>query len=216
MTEAILLAWGLAGGVDWRLMAMAAGSVWAPWPTGIAVAAAVVAGRRLSRVASAGSEVGFAQSVVGELRAGASARAALTTACAGLPDSKPLVRRLEVGDPLRAALTGISSRLPTIGALIEAALAVGTGGGRMLPVFEELVVLAASEEQAREEMRVATAQIRASMWVMVGGPAAYLTWSLATGRLPVLLALPGGGILGALGGVLFIAGIAAMAWMVSR
>lgn len=216
MSEVILLAWGLAGGADWRLMAMAAGAVWAPWPTGIAVAGAVVAGRRLSRTASAGSEVGFAESVVGELRAGASARAALTTACAGLPDSNALVRRLEVGDPLPAALTGISSRLPTIGSLIEAALAVGTGGGRMLPVFEELVVLAASEEQAREEMRVATAQIRASLWVMVGGPAAYLTWSLATGRLPALLALPGGGILGALGGFLLVAGIAAMAWMVSR
>ena len=216
MTEAVVVAWGLAVGADLRLMAMAVGAVWAPWPTCAAVGCAVVVGHRLSREARRGAEVRFAESVVGELRAGSSTRAALATACSSRTDCRPLVRRLEVGDPLPAAISGLSGYLPTIGRLIESAITVGAGGGRMLPVFEELVVLAATEEKRAEDLKVATAQIRASMWVMVGGPLGYLTWLLITGRLSRLLTIPGGSLLGVVGAVLFLTGLAVMGWMARR
>jgi Flp pilus assembly protein TadB len=216
MTETAILALGLAVGADWRLVGMAAGALWAPLPTTLALAATLAVSRRLGIATGAGNEVRFVEGVVGELRAGASVRAALRSACAARDDCRQIVRRLDVGAPLGACVDGLAGRLPTIGALVEAAVQVGAGGGRVLPVFEELVVFASAEEQARAELRMATAQVRASLWVLVGGPIAYLAWSVATGRFLALMSLPGGAAVAAVGAFLFILGVAAMAWMGRR
>jgi hypothetical protein len=106
--------------------------------------------------------------------------------------------------------------LPSIGALVESAVAVGAGAGRMLPVFEELVALATADEQGQAEVRTATAQVRASMWVLIGGPLTYMVWSLVTGRLGQLVTMPGGLLLATLGGGLFTIGTALMAWVGRR
>ena len=110
--------------------------------------------------------------LVGELRSGASLRAALRTACSARPDAARLVRRLEVGEPLPFAVTGLDRLVPTVGRLVEAAVTSGGDGGRMLPVFEELLVHATAEEQAAAELQTALAPVRASMVVLVGAPAA--------------------------------------------
>lgn len=208
--ETLLLAGGMAAGADWRLLLLAAGAVWAPLPAAVAVAVAVMVGRRHRAAGSAGADVLFTETIVGELRSGASLRAALRTACSARPDAARLVRRLEVGEPLPFAVTGLDRLVPTVGRLVEAAVTSGGDGGRMLPVFEELLVHATAEEQAAAELQTALAPVRASMVVLVGAPAAYLVWSAATGRLTRLVALPGGLWLAAVGGVLFVAGIGAM------
>jgi Flp pilus assembly protein TadB len=163
-----------------------------------------------------GAEARFAETVVGELRAGGSLRFALRTACAGRDDCAPIIRRLDIGVRLADAVDGLARILPCIGALVESAVAVGAGAGRMLPVFEELVALATADEQGRAEVRTATAQVRASMWVLIGGPLAYMVWSIVSGRLGELVALPGGLLLATLGGGLFMIGTALMAWMGRR
>lgn len=216
MTASIVLAAGLVLGVDWRLLAMAAGAVWVPMPTAVAVAAAAVVGRRVQLRAAVGSEGRFAETVVGELRAGASLRASLRTACHARGDCEGVVRRLDVGLPLGQAVNGLAGVLPTIGRAVEVAVAAGAGGGRMLPVFEELMIIAADEEQSRAEVRTATAQVRASMWVLVGLPVAVVTWVVASGRVGRLLALPGGAIVAGAGAFLFVTGAATMAWLGRR
>lgn len=216
MSEAIILAAGLLGRADWRVVAVAAGAVWAPLPTLAAVVGVTMVGWRLQMAVAGGAEARFAETVVGELRAGGSLRFALRTACAGRDDCAPIIRRLDIGVPLADAVHGLQRILPSIGGLVETAVAVGAGAGRMLPVFEELVALAAADEGGRAEVRTATAQVRASMWVLIGGPLAYMVWSVTTGRLGPMVASPGGFLLASLGGGLFTIGTALMAWMGRR
>lgn len=216
MTEALIVAAGLVAGVDWRLLALAAGAVWAPIPSAVALAVAWAAGRRAETRAGAGSEVRFAEAVIGELRAGASLRAALRVACAERPGAASIVRRLDVGQPLEQAVEGLTSLLPSIGHLVETAVVVGGGGGRMLPIFEELMVHAAAHDAAEAEVRTSVAPVRASMVVLIGAPLVYLLWSLATGRLARLLALPGGLWLASAGTGLFGTGIVTMLVLARR
>lgn len=214
MTEALILATGLAAGADWRSLLLASGAVWAPVPSALALTLVVVVRRRVRDRAEAGVDVRFAEAVIGELRSGASLRSALGTACADLAHAGPIVRRLEIGEPLDRAVRGLGELLPSIGTLAEAAVGAGADGGRMLPIFEELVIHAATDEAAAAELRTALAPVRASMTILVGGPAAYLLWSGLTGRLFGLLALPGGLVLAILGSVLFLAGIVTMAILI--
>lgn len=210
MTEALVLAVGVVAGVDWRPMALLAGAVWAPVPCAVAAGAAVVLGRRAESRRRAGSEVRFVETVIGELRAGASLRSGLRVACAERPEASAIVRRLDVGRPLPEAVEGLGRLLPSVGPLVETAVGTGGGGGRMLPVFEELMVHAAAQETATTELRSALAPVKASMVVLVGGPVVYLVWSLTSGRLARLLSLPGGLWLGAVGLVLFLGGVTVM------
>jgi hypothetical protein len=211
LTAALILAWALLAGADWRFLTLAGGAVWLPVPTALALVGVVVVGRRAARAGSFGSESRFVETVLGELRAGASLRWALRAALVDLGGSRRAVRRLDVGEPLAACLDGdLSSRLPRIGPLVKAAVSEGALGGRMVPVFELLLAHAKAEEEASIELRSATAQVRASMWVLVGGPLAYLAAMLATGRLGRLLALPASQMLSTVGLVLFLAGAGVM------
>lgn len=218
MIEAVILAVGVAGGADLRLVGLAAGAVWAPGPALVATAVTAALGWRAHRRALSGAERRFVEVIVGELRAGSSARAAAATACTAVPelDLAGLRRRLEVGLPLDRAVEGLSERLAGVGPLVAAALGVAASGGRLIPVFEEVALLAADEEEAAAEVSAATAQVRASMVVMVGAPLAYLAYQLWTGRLGLLLARPGGGLLAAVGGALFLAGAMVMGALLRR
>jgi Flp pilus assembly protein TadB len=213
--EATILASGLAAGADGRKVLLAAAAIWAPLL--LALGLAFHYGFALARPsAGAGPEVMFAETVVGELRAGASLRSALRTACAGREGTDAIVRRLDVGEPLPQAVRGMSAGLPSIGGLVEAVLVSGSDGGRMLPVFEELLIHAAAEEAVAAEMRTALAPVRASMTVLVGGPVGYLAWSLVSGRFGRLIALPGGLWLTVIGATLFVAGIVTMLVLARR
>lgn len=210
MIEAVIVAGGLVAGADWRLLGLAAGAVWAPLPAALAVAVAVVVGRKAETRARTGGDVRFAENVIGELRAGGSLRAALRVACQERPEAAGVVRRLDVGDPLPRAVQGLGEVLPSIGHLVETAVIVGGGGGRMLPIFEELMVHATARVAAEAEVRTAVAPVRASMTLLVGVPVVYLGWSLVTGRLARLLMLPGGLWLALIGSGLFVAGLSVM------
>lgn len=206
MTAAVLLALGVAAGGDLRLLAMAGGAVWAPLPTAVAVAVMTVLARRAEFRAAHRLDMSFLETVVAELRAGGSPRRALRAACRVLPNGQAMARRLDAGEPLRTSLDGLETRLPSVGALVVDAVTVANGAGRMLPVVEELIVHAASEADVAAELRAATAQVRASLWILVGCPVAYLAWSFGTGRLGPLLALPGGSMVAMVGAGLMAVG----------
>lgn len=203
MSEAIVLAVGVVMGADWRLLALAAGSIWFPQPAALAVVAVAVVGRRIRLRGEAGADARFAETVLAELRVGGSLRRALRVACAAREDCGVIVRRLDLGEPLNRCVAGLGDRLGVIGELVVAAVEVGAAGGRMAPVFEELVAFATAEELARSEFAAATAQVRASLWVLVGGPLVYMALLVVTGRLQRLLALPGTPVVASIGAVLF-------------
>lgn len=217
MTAALIMAWGLVAGADWRLLLLAAGAIWLPFPTGIALGVAIVVGTRAERVKNFGRESRFVEVVLGELQAGSSLRWALRAALVDLAGSEWAVRRLDVGEPLADCIDDrFYSLLPAIGPLVVSAVSEGARGGRMAPAFELLLAHARAEEAASAELRTATAQVRASMWVLVGGPMAYLTVMLATGHLGRLLALPGSRILSLAGLTLFLVGAGVMVLMARR
>lgn len=211
MMAALTVAAGALLGVRWPTLVLVGLSVWEPWAAAVLVLLLAVGARQ--RESGAGSEVRFVEAVIAELRAGSSLRRALRVACGDLPEATAILRRLDVGDPLPGAIRGIAQRLPRVGELVEAAVAADGGGGRMLPLFEELLIQATADEAAGAEMKAAVAPVRASMTVLVGGPVAYLAWSAATGRLGRLLAMPGGIYLTVGGGVIFGLGVVTMLWM---
>lgn len=215
MIEALFFAAGIVAGVDWKVLAPAAAAVWFPVPTAAALLVVLAAhrGRRLDPLAT---EVEAVEAVVGELRAGSSLRTALSSALAGMEGAEGVVRRLRVGEPLASAVADLERALPRTGRLIRVAIAAGGGAGRMLPVFEELVVHASAEASAAAELRTALAPVRASMTVLVGAPCLYLGWVTATGRLTRLLRLPGGAWVAGIGAALFSVGIAVMTAMARR
>ncbi|CAN5880347.1 hypothetical protein BH23ACT5_BH23ACT5_05470 [soil metagenome] len=172
--------------------------------------AVIAAGGRRAAGPNTERDLPFVETVVGELRAGASLRASLLVACGDDPACRRVRRRLEVGLPLPTCVDGLREALPSVGELVESAVAAGADGGRMLPVFEEMVVHAATESHTIAELRAATAQVRASMTVLIGLPTLYLVWSASTGRLAGLLALPGGAMVATIGATLFVLGVVVM------
>lgn len=213
MTEGLILAAGLALGADRRLLALAAGVAYLPVAVLPALVVLIVAERRRRGQERVGREVRFAEAMLGELRAGASVRMALRTAVGVVGEAGPLARRLEAGLPLAEAMAGIEALLPTLGPLVVSAVSADGGGGRMVPVFEELLAHAVAEEEVRAELSAALAPTWASLTVLVGGPLCYLAWLAASGRFFTQLQAPGARAVAAMGAVLFAAGLAVVAWM---
>jgi hypothetical protein len=209
VSEAVLLALALTLGVDVRLVVLMGAALWVPVPAASALAVVALIGRRGSG-GERDESLRFVESIIGELRAGSSLRVALLVACADNPDCRGIRRRIEVGLPLPVCVDGLSDALGTVGTLVESAVVAGAAGGRMLPVFEEIVVHAAAESETAAELRTATAQVRASMAVLVGLPTLYLVWSASTGRLFALLALPGGALMATVGATFFVLGLVVM------
>lgn len=214
MIAALIIAAGTGAGADWRLLALVAGAVWMPIPAGVAVAAAIVIGRRIEREIRSGVEIRFVDVVLAELRSGASVRSALIVGCETLANSGGLVRNLRTGQPVGVALGGLVDRLPDLGALVVSAVEAGADGGYMMPALEELSEQARADAAARSELRMAMAPVKASMWILAGGPSLYLIWMIATGRFAVQVAAPGGLWLAMVGGALFGLGLVVMAAMV--
>ena len=104
MIEALALAGGLVGGVELRLLVLLGAAIWMPIPTAVAVLVAVMLGRRDEIRSRAGGDVRFAETVAGELRAGASLRAALRVACAEKTGGRRIVRRLRRAERRRRPL----------------------------------------------------------------------------------------------------------------
>lgn len=215
MTEALLVAVGFVVGADWRLLALAGAAVWFPFPAAAALGVVLVT-RRGTRPGSLDSEVEVVEAVIGELCAGSSLRSSLLVALSDREGADRVVRRLQVGEPIPVAVAGLERALPRAGKLIQVAVGASGGAGRMLPVFEELLVHVSAAAAADSELRTALAPVRASMAVLVGGPGAYLAWAAITGRLTRLLHLPGGAILAGIGAALYLVGTAAMFFMARR
>src|SRR5690606_13513399 len=215
MTGALLVAVGFVVGADWRLLALAGAAVWFPFPAAAALGVVLVT-RRGTRPGSLDSEVEVVEAVIGELRAGSSLRSSLLVALSDREGADRVVRRLQVGEPIPVAVAGLERALPRAGKLIQVAVGASGGAGRMLPVFEELLVHVSAAAAADSELRTALAPVRASMAVLVGGPGAYLAWAAITGRLTRLLHLPGGAILAGIGAALYLVGTAAMFFMARR
>lgn len=216
MLETLVVAAGLAFGLDLKVAGLLLGSLWLPWPTAAAVGVTSVMSWRQRQADVGARDIRFLELLVGELRSGASLRRALRCACAVLPGTARTIRQLDVGYPLPEAMAPAARALPTTGDLIVGAVEAGTAGGRLIPVFEELALHAVAEAQVEAEIRAATAQVKMSLVVLAGAPTAYLAWGIASGRLLRLLALPGGAVVGAGGAVLFLVGLIVMLLVARR
>ena len=108
--------------------------------------------------------------------------------------------------------------LPVVGVAVGGAIRVaGETGGRVADSFEAIALMAADEEEMRNERRTATAQVRASALIIAVIPILLLGLLAATGRLSVLVA--GGSLsLGFMAtGILLIGiGLVSIWWMIRR
>jgi tight adherence protein B len=131
-------------------------------------------------------EAAFLQTLGAELAGGASLRAALVVAVAGVPrlSLERAARAAGAGLPAHRVAADLELSLPVNGRLTSATwLLAADGGGPAAALFQSLAARAAAEGELRRERRALTAQARASAWVVAGIPAALLLASLTTGRV---------------------------------
>jgi tight adherence protein B len=120
--------------------------------------------------------------LVAGVRAGLSIRRALEEAArdAGEPmrtHLRDLLRRLDVGEPLEAAMAGLASEIDSSEvSLLVAALGVHQRTGGELPaMLEEVAAIIGQRVDARRQVRALTAQGRASGAVLAVLPVAFVT-----------------------------------------
>jgi tight adherence protein B len=120
--------------------------------------------------------------LVAGVRAGLSIRRALEEAARDADEPMrthlhDLLRRLGVGEPLEAAMTGLASEIDSAEvALLVAALGVHQRTGGELPIMlEEVAAIIGQRVDARRQVRALTAQGRASGAVLAVLPVAFVT-----------------------------------------
>jgi Flp pilus assembly protein TadB len=142
-------------------------------------------------------EATFLQHVTSELHGGASPRLALVRASAASAsvDGRRLIRTIEFGLDDDRVAAELHRMLPLNGRRAGAALAVGSASGAPLGrIFSLLAQRAAERGRLVREQRVATAQARATAWLICGLPVGLLAVLGVSGQLgdtravPVLLA----------------------------
>ena len=185
MIEGLVIAAALSAGVDLRVVAILGIALLFPiWALG-GVLALVLRNRRRTSTRPAI----FCHAVARELRAGATLRAALLSACASagieLEADGDLVVSL-------ADLTGVLARaIPVISEeLVALVTSADESGVASAALFEELGDLAMAHVELEEELRIATAPARASALVLLGLPVAFIGYQVSSGSLPPLF---GGG-----------------------
>ena len=215
MTEAILLGAAIVAGAPWGFVAILAAGVANPWIGVLALVVLLALRRERSRRWSV--DVRFCRAVADELRGGASLRAALAVAAHEI-NEMVLARACRIGRSYDELATEAELCLPLVGSVAATAIRIaGESGGRAADSFEAIASLAADEEEMRNERRAATAQVRASAFVIAILPVLLLAGLAATGHLSVLAA--GGsltvGFLAA-GFILIVTGLLSIWRMVRR
>lgn len=186
MTEAILLGAAIVAGAPWGFLAILASGLANPW-IGVLALVILLAFRR-ERSPRGSVDVRFCRAVADELRGGASLRASLAVAADEINETA-LARACRIGRSYEELASEAELCLPLVGSVAAAAIRIaGESGGRAAGSFEAMAFLAADEEEMRSERRAATAQVRASAFIIATLPVLMLAGLAATGHLSVLAA----------------------------
>lgn len=220
MLMVVIVAAGLVSGAPWWLpvgawfafshpgAALAVSAGWAVWGK-----------RRTSRRrAGPDDEAVFLRSLAAELTAGASLRSALAAAVGRAPrlDLSGAARAAVAGLPAPVVARALGEALPVNGRAAAATwLLASESGGPAAAMMQSLALRASREGELLRERRALTAQARASAWVVAGLPALLLLGLAVSGRLSVGDD-PAVGLVVAVGIVLQVLGVAAVATMVRR
>lgn len=181
MIEVVVLAAATAAGVDPRRIALVAGAVYLPLP----VAGLVALHWLRARPDPRHRPTLFCEGVASELRAGATLRDALAAAATSVGTSLELSH----STPMAEVAARIAAELPSIGQEIRLTVAAAArSGSDAAALFDEMGVLALSQDEVTHEVRVATAPGRATALVLIGAPLFYLLTRLGEDGLAGYLA----------------------------
>ena len=181
-----LIALGLAAGVEWRRIALLAVVVAAPLP--MAGLAAVHWWRARPGLSMRATR--FCEAVSGELRAGASVRAAVEKAAVSV-EAMDVARCCRIGAPMyqvaRAAAAEFGEIGPELGALLGRAERLGVSPAAL---FDEIGALALAQVEVAHEVAIASAPARATGAILLLAPILAVGWVLTQGSLEGLLRQP--------------------------
>ncbi|NNC74008.1 MAG: hypothetical protein HKN93_00720 [Acidimicrobiia bacterium] len=220
MIAALVVAAGLAAG-SWSVV-VAGVLVAAPVPV-VAIATcgwAVWSWRRRARSADASDVAVLAAGIASELRSGQSMLSALESASHRVPavDLLRPLRLASVGRSSSQVAAALEAAVPAMGGEFAAAYRLGAeSGARSSAVFGRLAVAAGDAVELGRDVRVSSAQARASAVVVALAPVVLIGVMGATGMLTPLWATGGIGIgLAAVGVSLISMGIGAVWWLSRR
>jgi hypothetical protein len=199
--EVACLAIAVASGVDLRRIALIAGALFLP----LVVAGVIALHWLQARPDSRHRPSLFCEGVASELRAGATLRDALAAAATSVGTTLELSH----STPMAEVAARIAAELPTIGREIRLTVAAAAkSGSDAAAIFDEIGVLALSQDEVAHEVRVATAPGRATALVLVAAPLFYLLTRLGDGGLTGYLASSEQRVAATVGAGLFAVGIA--------
>jgi hypothetical protein len=182
----LLVASGLALGVEWRRLALLSMALLAPLPT----AGVLAVHWWRARPGLSMRATRFCEAVSGELRAGASLRGALESAALSVEASQ--VARLcsegatmeEIAGAAQSEFTEIG---PELGALLARADGVGVSPAAL---FQEIGALALAQVEVAHEVSIASAPARATGAVLLVLPLMGVGWVLARSDIEPYLRHP--------------------------
>ena len=209
MIEVAVLAAATAAGLDPRRIALVAGAVYLPLP----VAGLVAVHWLRARPDTRHGPTLFCEGVAAELRAGATLRDALAAAAT----SVGMALELSHSTPMTEVAARIAAELPSIGQEIGLTVAAAARtGSDAAALFDEIGVLALSQDEVAHEVRVATAPGRATALLLIGAPLFYLFTRLGDDGLAGYLASSEQRVAATIGMGLFALGIVAASFVLWR
>lgn len=208
----VLVAAGLALGVDWRRLTVLFIALAAPLPSAIALGFLWWRARPgLSMRAAT-----FCEAVSSELRAGASVRSAVERAALSVDADQVAVacrsgaEMSEVAAAARAEFVEIG---PELGAVLERVDGLGVSPAAL---FDEVGGLALAQVEVAHEVSVATAPARATGAVLLVLPLLAVGWALTRGGLATYLRQPAQRAAVSIGAGLALVGLIAAALILRR
>jgi len=203
----VIVAVGLAAGVDWRRLSLLVLSLAFPLP------AVIVLGCYWWRHRPVASKRGvrFCDAISAELRSGASFRAAVERA-AGSVEAGAIVDLFRLGAPMATVAAACRAEFPEIGEELGALLARPEGiGVSPASLFDEIGNLALAQVEVAQEVATASASAKATGAVLLLAPIAATVSAAGSSGFDVYLAQPAQRAAAALGFLLVVVGLAATA-----
>lgn len=158
----------------------------------------------------------FCESVSSELRSGLSLRDAVVSA-AGTVGVAAVSLRDPVTQSWHSIVESLEQEFEGIGRELRATIDVSLGsGGAAAAVFDEIGSMALAQAEITHEVRSASAAARATAWFFLLAPAAYFAYQTHSGTLSGSLLLPEQRIAALAGFLLFLAGLAAVVYLIWR
>ncbi|HSK07598.1 MAG TPA: hypothetical protein VK990_08780 [Acidimicrobiia bacterium] len=182
----VLVASGVALGVDWRRLSLLVLVLIAPLP----VACLVAVHWWRARPGLSLRAARFCEAVSGELRAGASLRDGLEKAALSV-EAETLARACRDGAPMEEIASVAGTEFSEIGPELAALLARADGVGvSPAALFDEIGDLALAQVEVAHEVSAASAPARATGAVLLLFPLLVVGWALTRGDLEPYLRHP--------------------------